>query len=95
MCYCINLSNQQPILGLTIRSDLSWSEHINTITSKARHLVGLLFRQFYSCTDTYTLYKLYLTIVRPHLEYTCEVWDPHLDKDINLIEKVQNFVSQN
>ena len=37
-------------LGLTICSDLSWSRHINIITSRARRLVGLLFRQFYSCT---------------------------------------------
>ena len=81
-------------LGLTICSNLSWSEHINTITSKARCLIGLLFRQFYSCTDSYTLRKLYLTIVRPHLKHACEVWDLHLDKDIKLIEKVQKFASR-
>ena len=57
-------------------------------------MVGLLFRQFYSCTDSYTLSKLYLTIVQPHLEYAGEVWDPHLDKDIKLIEKVQKFASR-
>ena len=57
-------------------------------------MVGLLFRHFYSCMDSYTLHKLYLTIVRPHLEYACEVWDPHLDKDIKLIEKVQDFASR-
>jgi len=90
----LDLVDTVKYLGLTICSDLSWSEHINTITSKARRLVGLLFRQFYSCTDSHTLRKLYLTIVRPHLEYACEVWDPHLDKDIKLIEKVQKFASR-
>ena len=34
-------------LGITISSDLSWTKHINIISSKARKLVGLLFRQFY------------------------------------------------
>ena len=31
-------------LGVTITSDLSWTDHIRYITSKARRLVGLLFR---------------------------------------------------
>jgi len=29
-----------------------------------------------------------------HQTYACEVWDPHLDKDIKLIEKVQKFASR-
>jgi len=90
----LDLVNTVKYLGLAICSNLSWSEHINTITSKARRLIGLLFHQFYSCTGSYTLRKLYLTIVRPHLKYACEVWDPHLDKDIKLIEKVQKFASR-
>jgi len=38
----LDLVDSVKYLGLTICSDLSWSEHINT-TSKARCLVGLLF----------------------------------------------------
>ena len=32
-------------------------------------------------------------MVRPHLEYASEVWDPHLGKDYRLTEMVQNFAS--
>jgi len=53
-------------LGLTISADLSWCKHIKNITSKARQLVGLLFRQFYQHASTDTIQN---TIVRPHLEY--------------------------
>ena len=31
-------------LGLTIKHNLSWSDHINKICSKARRLVGMLYR---------------------------------------------------
>jgi len=41
--------------------------------------------------DTPSLMKLYLTTVRPHLEYASSVWDPYLEKDIEAIERVQKF----
>ena len=78
-------------LGLTIKHNLSWSDHINKICSKARRLVGMLYRQFYNCADTSTIRTLYLTLVRPHLEYASQVWDPHLIKDCKQLEDVQKF----
>jgi len=81
-------------LGLTISADLSWSKHVKNITSQARQLVDLLFRQFYKCASTDTVRKLYLTIVWPHLEYACEIWDPYLAKDCQMIESVPKFASR-
>ena len=31
------------------------------------------------------------SFIRPHLEYCAIVWDPHLTKDIEVLEKVQRF----
>ena len=41
-----------------------------------------------------TLKALYVTQVRPHLEYAIPIWDPHLSKDIEAIESVQRFASK-
>jgi hypothetical protein len=78
-------------LGVTVTSDLSWSEHVHTKCSKAKKLVGLLYRRFQRNADPITLFNLYRALIRPHLEYACEVWNPHLQRDILKLEKVQKF----
>ena len=43
--------------------------------------------------------QLEMALVRPHLEYACAVWDPHVETDIRQIEMVQRkaarFVENN
>ena len=70
---------------------LTWTDHIKQIYSKARRLVGLLFRQFYNYADPSTITILYLTLIRPKFEYASEVWDPYLIRDRSLLENVQKF----
>ena len=33
----------------------------------------------------------YRSLVRPHLEYCAPVWDPHLQRDIQMLERTQKF----
>ena len=78
-------------LGVIISDDLSWALHIEEITSKARKLVGLLYRNFYRWSSSDALLKLYLSLIRPHFEYAVQVWNPYLIKDIQKLETVQKF----
>ena len=96
--FCITLYSESlnrvylfKYLGITISYNLCWSEHISDIVARAKRVIGLIYRKFYRWCNTSTLKKLYLTLVRPILEYCCHVWDPFLHKDIELLESVQKF----
>ena len=78
-------------LGVLISCNLSWSDHVTALNKKARRLIGILYRTFYKHAESSTLVKLYLSNIRPHLEYCSPVWNPHLRKDIDQLERAQKF----
>ena len=79
---------ETPYLGLTIRDDLQWQSHINKICSKANSTLGFIRRNLKHCHSKFKE-TAYIALVRSLLEYSCAVWDPHLEKDIEKLEKVQ------
>ena len=78
-------------LGVLLSHDLSWGEHVSTICSKARRILGLLYRRFYNNCSGDSLLQLYLLLVRLHLDYASAVWSPHLKKDRDALESIQKF----
>jgi len=78
-------------LGVWISDDLSWSLHIESVCSRARRLLGFMYRFFSPHCDSETILMLYKSQVLPILDYACVVWDPHLKKDKLLLESVQHF----
>lgn len=75
-------------LGVVVSNDLSWSNHILHVVSKAKRILYLLRRSFSRCDPT-TCRILYTTYVRPILEYAGPVWAPSLVRDVELLESVQ------
>ena len=75
-------------LGVTLCSDLNWSEHITTVCSKANKTLGFVRRnlKISSRRIKETAYKTY---VRPIMEYAATIWDPHTQQAINMLEAVQ------
>ena len=51
----------------------------------------MFYRRFYQHTDSHVLLKLYLTVIRPHLEYASPVWDPFHKTEVDALENVQKF----
>ena len=83
----INQVTEHKHLGLEISNDGSWQKHIDLITKKAFIRVNIL-RKFKFILDSKTLEKIYLTFIRPILEYADVVWD---NKTLFLINKLENF----
>ena len=75
-------------LGIMMSDDLSWTQHINHITNKARQMASWTLSVFRDRSKT-TMLTLYKCMVRSVLEYCCPLWDPSKKQDINTLESVQ------
>ena len=62
-------------LGVTINHNLSWANHIGTISRKANAVHGFLQRNLRKCSTSIKSLT-YFTYVRPILEYASVVWAP-------------------
>jgi hypothetical protein len=76
--------NQKPIkfaatqndLGILVSNDLKWSSHVINIVAKANRMLGFLRRNCFHLTDVNARRLLYLSLVRSHLSFGCEIWAP-------------------
>ena len=75
-------------LGVIINEKFKVDKQCAMVAKKANQVLGLIYRTF-SCKSKTIITQLYKSLVRPHLDYCSPVWRPHLQKDINLLEKVQ------
>ena len=86
-----------PYLGVTFSEDLTFTCHIRNICSKASHTLGFLNRNLKNCPEKLRETS-YIAMCRSVLEYASPIWDPHLGKEIDQIERIQckgaRFVAQ-
>ncbi|KAL8614200.1 hypothetical protein ACOMHN_026417 [Nucella lapillus] len=75
-------------LGVTIQSDGKWDQHITSIANKGNRTLGFLRRNL-KIGSRRIKQMAYKVLVRPVLEYSACVWDPHDQNDCDSLEKVQ------
>ena len=80
----LTMVSEYPYLGVTLSSNLSWQPHIVKITKKANQIPGLLQRNLRGCPHKIRQ-QAYISLVRPHLEFSSAVWNPYIKKDITRI----------
>ena len=78
-------------IRIIVRNDLEVSSQGVKVVKTANQLLGMIKRTFsYKTIDN----LLPLSLVRPRLEYCMQAWNPHLRKDIDLLEDVQRRAIQ-
>ena len=78
------------ILGLTVQDNMKWNEHIHNIVKKASKRLYMLRLLKRSNASIDTLITVYTTIIRPVLEYACQVWHYNIQQYLSEeIEKIQ------
>ena len=68
-----------------------WSKHITEVCRNARQKVNILYRKCNKNCNNATMLKLYLSCIRPELEYAATVWSPHQKGQIDTLESVQKL----
>ena len=72
--------SQAMVLGVTISSDLSWNAHVDEIISKARKRVYMIYQLKRAGINQNDLIRIYVSVIRPVVEYACPVWHTNLPK---------------
>ena len=82
---------QAKVLIITLSADLSWNAHVDTIVSKARKRVFTIYHLKRAGIRQCDLLSVYVSVLRPVLEYACPVWHTslpmYLSDNIETIQK--------
>ncbi|XP_072164246.1 uncharacterized protein [Diadema setosum] len=74
-------------LGVTITNDLSWGVHTQKTQAKASRTLAIIRRTLGKC-DKKVKVAAYNQLVRPQLEYATCTWNPHTQKDSQILENI-------
>ena len=80
--------NQHKHLGVTLRSDLRWTDHVNEIVAKTSKLINIM-KGLKFTLDRLTLETIYISFIRPILEYGSPIWDGCTAVDEAKLENIQ------
>ena len=68
-------SEQEKDLGVLTSGNLLWNDQINSCISKANQMICWITRNTISREKSLML-RIYKTLIRPHLEYCVQLWNP-------------------
>ena len=86
----LELVEETRLLGVTVRSDLSWSAHVDDIVKRCNRRLWILRRLKKLGADDEDLKEIYQTQIRNILEYAAPVWHPSLTgEQRHKLERIQ------
>ena len=89
----LEVSKVERDLGVLVSDDLKVRAQVVSASSTANRTLGRLKKAFRS--RSFNLWRmLYITYIRPQLEFAVQAWSPHLKADIAIIEQVQHCATK-
>ena len=80
-------------LGVQLSSDLRPREQFIIARNRANKILEFISRCVTNKSSEIIL-RLYLTLVRPHLDYAAQIRSPYYRKDIGFLESVQRRMTK-
>jgi Reverse transcriptase (RNA-dependent DNA polymerase)/Endonuclease-reverse transcriptase len=84
----LEYTEEERDIGVLVSKTLKPSAQCCKAARTATTVLGQITRSF-KCRDKKTFVALYKRYVRPHLEFSVQAWSPWLQKDVDVLEKVQ------
>ena len=84
----VNFVDNHKHLGLSFSKDGKWHHHINSVITSASRVLGML-RKIKFSVKRKTLNQIYVSFLRPLLEYASVVWDGCTLYEKENLEKIQ------
>ena len=75
-------------------SNLSWSDHVNSLLQRQRFNIFLLKRLAQRRNSSEVVKKFYIGLVRPAFEYASAVWDNCTQQDCLALERAQLSIAR-
>ena len=82
------MTSEERDIGVLVTANLKPAAQCAKAARTASVVLGQISRAFHY-KDKRTFMRLYKQYVRPHLEFASQAWNPWLQKDIEILEKVQ------
>ena len=80
------------LLGVTITSDVTWGEHVDTVHSKAAQQLYFLTLLRCAGMPPQSMLRVFTAVVRPLTEYVCLAWDTALmEQQSDELESIQQW----
>ena len=71
-----------------MHANMNVSEQCRIAASQDNQIIGMIRRNI-TYKEKSLIVPLYKAIVIPHLEYCIQSWNPHIRKDIDMLETIQ------
>ena len=78
--------SEEKDLGVIIDDKLQMGQQCTKAASKGFQILGMISQTF-SSKKSKIIVPLYISLVRPHLDYCIQAWRPHFRKDVEKLER--------